>query len=508
MIKKRVSFFDKPTKEELAELIGQVDTILTQRRLKYRRYSRKDASYNIMASDNGQVMIPVERYIVLMLVGCFAGVSPSYKIVGDMPEEEKTKFQAFVDSVNKTNAHGSKFATGMHNFATTGFNANMLTENDDNEIIYTPLDPTTTVVVYDYSIPPRPIAAIIRQEDGFDLITANSRRSFNGKFEPIMFEDYVDGVLSETYEKELYWNGLSIIPFEERDGIAVYEPVLELIDMLQTNMYNLKNTTEYNDAPKLMVIGYGTPPDEFVEEQYDITEEVEVDVLDEFGDPTGDTTLETQTRTEYRKTRNREYDEYMNKVLSAEAYHIQKDGDIKWLSKPTSYDGIREVLNNIRDLILMMALTPNLSDKSFGASQSGVAHGYKLFAPEQLGATVYSVWKDGYYNMWKLICARENQRNGTNYNYRDIDITFTQNIPTDARERMDIITMFRRAGVLSLETSVTLASDLLGVDKTAEVKRVFAEIGEELTEEDIKKIIEDGNATDINSLINSNAESR
>ncbi|MCL2415499.1 MAG: phage portal protein [Defluviitaleaceae bacterium] len=449
MIQLKCSFFDgSMDKEKIEKLLKCSKGILGKRQSLYNRYTRIKSPADMMAGQNGNTLAAWEYYIIHMADGCFGGVAPQYKAMGDNSE----LYQEQIDNIRRFNDDSDVFANLIHYFNTTSAAYLYIGENGDNEIEYEVLNPLNTIVIYDYGIRPKPVAAILfRTEDNeqiLEIITAKRRIIRNSKGEAIAFSDYDEnGNEAEMYEKQLFWDELPIIPFERKDPIALYEPVLPLIDQFEQMLTNIKNTTQYNDNAILVMMGYRPEHPEHI------------------SDADGNVIPNPEAQKEDSRLHN------------ASTFYLQDGGDARWLIKDVPYSGIIQFLRELISLILMLSITPNLSDQNFSGNTSGIAHGYKLFAPEQLGATIYEVFRRGYLALWRLITSRLNTRNQSNYNFRDIDIKFTQNIPTDENQRALMLTNLVRFNAVSQETAIRIAAQILGVDASEEINKVLDEDG-------------------------------
>jgi SPP1 family phage portal protein len=492
-------------KEKVQKIRSLAEPYLNHRRQNYKRYSRKDSPSEAMSSGK-MTLAAWERYIVMMADGTFAGVSPQYTASGENAEV----YQEKLNKIHRYNDDASVYADTMHYFNVTGAGYLFVSEDEHNEIVYNTLDSRSTIVVHDYGTPSKTVAALLLRKEGLpalpdrqaggqaggrevvEIITPLSRTVWDMEGNPVAFEDYNKGKLAKVYKKRLYWDGLlPVVPFEQKDGIAIFEPVISLIDMFENMLTNTRNMTQYNDHAKLLVKGHQSDA-----AMYKFLYDKDGNILE---DSNGNRL----------KVKDSAWEQEIRDLYDAPAVFFPNDGDMRWLIKDVSYEGIISFLRELIELILMLSITPNLSDSKFSGNSSGVALSYKLFALEQMGSTIYGVFKKGYSALMELIASRLNMRNRTiiparhppvrlagacrqagpaggdkirnkksaaTFDWRDVAITFEQNIPTDTDQRMNIITQAFRFGVISQETAVKLAASALGADASDELDRFMREI--------------------------------
>lgn len=104
----------------------------------------------------------------------------------------------------------------------------------------------------------------------------------------------------------------------------------------------------------------------------------------------------------------------------------------------------------IRDEIHKQAQVPDMSDESFGGTQSGIAIRYKLNTLENLCAVKEAYFQRGLFNRLLLLDAMMNIVYGDIGVVREIEITFTRNIPMNYVEIAQIVAQLR--GHVSLQT--------------------------------------------------------
>ena len=161
MIQQKRTVFNHLGEKEMQKLYELAQPYLTHRVQLYNRYRRKDSPAKMMAAGD-KTLAAWERYIIVMADGAFAGVSPQYTTSGGNADV----FQETLDKIRRYNDDSSVYTEIMHHYNTTGAAYLFVAEDERNEIVYHALNPLSTVIVYDYSIPPRPSAALLFRQDG------------------------------------------------------------------------------------------------------------------------------------------------------------------------------------------------------------------------------------------------------------------------------------------------------------------------------------------------------
>lgn len=116
--------------------------------------------------------------------------------------------------------------------------------------------------------------------------------------------------------------------------------------------------------------------------------------------------------------------------------NMYEDGDASYLVKQVNDAYVENIKTRIHDDIYIASNTLDMNDQAFAGNASGVAISYKLMPFENRVAETERYFVKGLQRRLELICAILNLRGGQ-YDYRDIDFTFTRNIPANVA---DIVT--------------------------------------------------------------------
>lgn len=155
---------------------------------------------------------------------------------------------------------------------------------------------------------------------------------------------------------------------------------------------------------------------------------------------------------------------------------LDENGEADWLIKNINDTHVQNVLDRIQTDIHRFSKTPNLTDENFASNLSGVAIRFKLWGLEQDAINKERKFKRGLQRRFELIANFMGQVYRKPFNWLDIKIIFTRNIPTNLLEQSQVVTNLN--GVVSRKT---LLSILPFVDDPVEELKL-------IEEEDLKQI--------------------
>ena len=430
------------TGENISELVQLAQPALRYRQRMYERYARKRRPEEVMHGEERdgreRAIVAFEYYIVNMVQGYLGGKAPMYSVrKGGRGDGYVEEYSDAIARIQRYNDDAATYIELLHDYLVTASATLYLYEDEDNEVRYVRLDSRQTVAVYDYSTPPNQIGAVRTwkqtgaagaEQDVVELITPFRREVFRG------------GV-SDGPEDVSQWGGAPCISFEHPDGIAVFEPAISDIDTYEQYVGNIRSMTQYNDNAKLLVSGYRPMEDRLV---YDGEEP---------------------------RLNPRRIDEEQT-WLEAQIHFLDEKGSMSWLLKNVDYSGTLAVQASIHDRIAMATGVPNMTDEAFANADNASALGYKLYALDQYSATTDRVFKRGYLRLWEMITARLNLK-GADFDFRDIDIRITRNVPTDKDKSIARAVQMKSSGLYSDETCINESQ--VEVDAREELARRDAE---------------------------------
>lgn len=420
----------------IGKVVEQAETTLRKRKLMYDRYTRK--------VDARDIKVPLEYYIVNIASGFFGGKAPKYTVKQEINNKKKSiiqkmfkktvgknasqeELQLLIDYIRDYNDDSSFFYELVKDYLSTGACYGLVYENTDNEIVYARADSKQCVALYDYSTPVNKIGLIRiwieTDSSGFEativeLILEDEKRYYkNSKLQPKEFEEDLDK------KQDVKWSMIPAIAIENPDDLAIFEPVLTLIDAYETVIKNNRNIFEYNDSAKLKVTGF------MPEQPLTIT------------DDNGNLVKNPK--------RSQEEQAMLNSPIF---YTPDQSGDIEWIIKDVNDTASENHKKTLIELILMVSCVPNVTDVGFTNADNASALEKKFFPLEQLLIQADKQFKKELLYLWELIVDRINKEKNKNYDFREIQIDLQRNMPADKNELVDMAMKLR--GLLSDETVI------------------------------------------------------
>ena len=110
-----------------------------------------------------------------------------------------------------------------------------------------------------------------------------------------------------------------------------------------------------------------------------------------------------------------------------------------WLTKNATDTQVENILKRIHDNIYRIAKCPDFSSETFvGGVSSGIAIRYRLTGMETKAAMIAAAMKKALQRRIEIICGVESLKLGEEV-FRDIDISFTRNIPEDNTSIVNLV---------------------------------------------------------------------
>lgn len=132
---------------------------------------------------------------------------------------------------------------------------------------------------------------------------------------------------------------------------------------------------------------------------------------------------------------------------------LPDDGEAEWLTKNVNDTYFQNIIKNIDADIHKFAKVPDMMDESFGSNLSGIAIKYKIMGLENKVAIKESHFKKGLQRRIELI-SNILRVFGTPYDYLNVDIHFSRNLPVNELELVDMAN--KLVGLVSDETVLSL----------------------------------------------------
>lgn len=141
-------------------------------------------------------------------------------------------------------------------------------------------------------------------------------------------------------------------------------------------------------------------------------------------------------------------DEDVKQMKQNRVLILDNDADASYLTKSVSDTQIENMLQNINDTIHKIANSPDFNDEKLLA-QSGIAMRYKLVGFENVASAIVANMTKALQRRIELICEIL-ALTGSEELWRDVNITFTRNLPVNVLESAQIVNSLR--GIVSDET--------------------------------------------------------
>lgn len=143
-------------------------------------------------------------------------------------------------------------------------------------------------------------------------------------------------------------------------------------------------------------------------------------------------------------------DEEVAKMKTNRVLQLPQGAKAYWLTKASSDAQVENILKRLHDSIYRTAQCPDFSSESFiGGVSSGIAIQYRLTGMETRAGKIEAEMKKALQRRVEILCGMAALKLGEEV-FRDIEITFTRNIPADEAALINLINSLK--GTVSDET--------------------------------------------------------
>ena len=157
---------------------------------------------------------------------------------------------------------------------------------------------------------------------------------------------------------------------------------------------------------------------------------------------------------------------------------LPEGASAEWLTKNATDTQVENILKRIHDSIYRIAKCPDFSSETFvGGVSSGVAIRYRLTGCETKAAAIESNMKKALQRRIELIAGVASLKLGEEV-YRDIQITFTRNIPSDNTDTVNVVKALQ--GVVSEKTLLSMIPQVSDVEAELEALKEQKETNMEI----------------------------
>ena len=351
--------------------------------------------------NNNKLINNFASYITDVVTGYFVGKAIAYTSDN---EEYMSLLQGILDSNDEAdeNAKLVKYcAIKKHAFE-------ILYTDEDGNVSFAAEEPENMIMIYDTKVTPEPIFAIRRYKpDTLDIETDEETIEIYDS-EKITRYRYYRGMLTFLDEQEHFFGDVPVIEYKANDErLGLFERQKSLIDAYNKAQSDTMNDIEYFSDAYLALVGMGA------------TEPEDVKKLRE------------------------------NKIIL-----LDENGQAYFITKPVDDAYLEHYKDRIKDDIHRFSMVPNLTDEAFSGTASGVALRYKLWGLEQIASSLERKFRKSIQRRIRLITNILNVRG--NYDYRDIELHFTRNIPVNIKEEAETLGLLD--GRISRDSAYALMS--------------------------------------------------
>lgn len=398
--------------EEIKNYIQSIDATRFLRLQNYYESSSDilERTFNDTTKPNNKIVHNFAKYIVDIIQGYFLGKGITYT------SENKDLLEA-VKEIFANNTEDVHTAELAKQIAIKGRCYELVYIDELGEIGFGKVNAENVCPIYDKTIKMRLIGAIRswkeKDTEYIEIYDSETLTKVTKKGSTITREQPINHNFSQ----------LSIIEYKNNaEGTSDFEPVLTLIDSYDKSRSNTQNDFDYFTDAYLVLSGA------------DISLEADSDEI---------------------KTMKQ------NRLIV-----LPENSTANFLIKNINDVATENNNDRLRRDIHKFSFTPDLTDNMYSGSISGIALQFQLFGLEQITANKEQRMRLGLYKRLELIVKYINLIYGTNYDYKEIDITFTRNIPINKLEQME--TAVKALTVMSKKTVLKMYTDVLDVEQELE----------------------------------------
>ncbi len=369
----------------------------------------KRDSKSLNTKENNKLVSNYPGYIVDVNTGYFMGKPVTYsasadkekpgvlsKIVQAISPDKTKEFLHELTGIFTYNDEQDKNIINTKRAAIKGTTYELVYIDDESMIRFSPTDPVNSFMVYSTKVEPEPALFVYFWTSKEDTTKKDILHvlAYDDKFE-YKFEG------GETSLKQIDKNPhpFGIVPAieypnnDERQGD--FEKVITLIDAYDKATSDAANDLEYfSDAFLKLKNMSGTT------------------------------------------------EEDLQRMIETRTVLVDADGDADWMVKQTSDVVPESHKTRLKQDIFSFAMTPDMADENFGGNVTGIGMAYRLWALEQSIAQKERKFKRGLQRRIELIVNYMKVHKKT-YEWRDIEIAFTRNVPPVLGELVEAVTKLR-----------------------------------------------------------------
>lgn len=382
----------------------ETNSLLKQRYLKLQSYYNGTYDVRTNATENtsdNKILNDYAGYIVDTIHGYWLGKPVNYTSTN---KPYMVAIQDIYDANNEA-YHNSIVGRQM---GIKGESFEIVYVNENKEMKFVRVPQEEMVVIYDISLDPQ-IELAIRYYTITDVLTTAKFRKVELYWkDKVQYYTEMQGNFILNEEVPHFFGEVPVIHYENSDErIGDFEKVLSQINEYSTRLSNNANELDYMREAYLKLSGV---------------------VMDE---------------------------EAIKALGKKGIIALEEGGDAQFLIKNLQDVFNQNHMNRINGDIHKFTKVPDLSDEKFAGNLSGVAIEYKLWGLEQIAVIKEAMFEKALKRRLRLITTILNLKGGS-YDSRDIEITFTRNMPTNALEEVDKTIKSQQLGLLSDEKLLSM----------------------------------------------------
>ena len=275
------------------------------------------------------------------------------------------------------------------------------------------MDPRSSFVVYDDTVEHRPLLGLMLRE----MLDENLDRA--GEHVTVYTAQkifYYQRKSTETphlvAEERHFFGQLPLTEYWNNSReMGDFEPVTSLIDaydLLQSDRLNDKQ--QFTDAIMILKGVGGLSPDDTAEE------------------------VQTEDGIEEATTEEKEQTLPSERLRRTRMLFLPEDASAEYITKPDSESGNEVLRNGLKEDIHKFSFVPDLSDKNFAGTASGVSMRYKLFGLEQLVGQKEQWFREGLRQRLSCLNHFLKLKGAPDCDTGAVQIAFTRSLPVNDLE--------------------------------------------------------------------------
>jgi SPP1 family phage portal protein len=402
---------------------------------------------------NNKLVNNYPKYITNLITGYFMGKPVAYS-----SKSNNDAYLQVMQNIFDYNDEADENAELAKTGSIKGEAFELLYLDESGKIRFTKIDDEQTILVYGTEVDALPVLGIryykLHTLNSIDVAEQTKVEVYT-KNEIVKY-DYFNGELTETERKEHFFKEVPIIHFLNNEEVqGDFEDIITLADAYNSSQSDTQDNFDYFTDAYLTV--------------------------------TGATLGDGEEAVAAVKEMKR------NRVIE-----LPEGGSAAFLTKDINDTAEENHKKRLNADIHKFANTPDLSDVQFSGNVTGVAIKFKYSCTESLASLKERKFKKALQRRIELITNILNIK-GNNYDYTDIEMTFSRSLPTNVTEISDMVQ--KLSGVASQET---LLSQLPFVtDVQAEMDKIKQEKEDNLSD-DYSNLNQDNNSAADNLISGEN----